>query len=114
MPQVFGENTGKGFSKEEPLDIFKKAIESAVLKCPVRNQDKVFLSDLWFVTSLPQDLITEVLEKFRDTFEFPEDIHVIWDDKRRKKLWERKNIPQKSEKEISEEIAKENDIIEEE
>ncbi|BBE30097.1 hypothetical protein OSSY52_02380 [Tepiditoga spiralis] len=104
MSQVFGENTGKGFEKEEPLTIFLKAIESAVFKSAVRKNNRVYLSDIWFITSLPKDLIVEVITKYADTIKIPEDIQFIYDDKRKTNIWVR---PEKTEEEKNEELNEE-------
>ena len=90
MSQVFGENTGKGFEKEESLTIFLKAIESAIFKSAVRKNNRVYLSDIWFITSLPKDLIIEVITKYADTIKVPEDIQFIYDDKRKNNIWVKK------------------------
>jgi hypothetical protein len=96
MAKVFGEDTGKGFIKEEPFEIFVKAIESAIYKSPVRKNDKIFLSDLWFITSLPYDILKEAIEKHSKNMNIPEDINFIYDEKNNKNIWER---PKNSDKE---------------
>ncbi|UYP00986.1 hypothetical protein OF820_04705 [Oceanotoga sp. DSM 15011] len=102
MAKVFGENTGKGFIKEESNEIFAKAMESAIFKAPVRNKDKIYISDLWFITSLPKDLICEIIKEFGENLTIPEDINFIYDDKNRETLWERKE--KNSEKEINDDL----------
>jgi hypothetical protein len=87
MAKLFGENTGKGFYKEEPLSVFSKAVESSIFKAPVREENKIYLSDLWMINSLPEDLIIEVLEKFGKDMNIPDDIVEILDDKRKKVIW---------------------------
>jgi hypothetical protein len=89
MARVFGEDTGKGFVKEEPFEIFVKAIESAIYKSPVRKTDKIFLSDLWFITSLPYDILIEAIEKHSKDMNIPEDINYIYDEKNNKNIWQR-------------------------
>jgi len=89
MSQIFGENTGKGFIKEEPNDIFVKALESAIFKAPVRMDEKIFLSDLWIITSLPEDLMVNIIENHAEKLNIPQDINFILDDKKNKKIWER-------------------------
>lgn len=96
MSRVFGEDTGKGFTREEPFEIFVKAVESAIYKSPVRKTDKIFLSDLWFITSLPYDVLKEAIEKHSMEMNIPEDINYIFDEKSNKNIWER---PKKSDKE---------------
>ena len=95
MARVFGEDTGKGFVKEEPFEIFVKAIESAIYKSPVRKTDKIFLSDLWFITSLPYDILREAIQKHSNEMNIPEDIKFIYDEKNNKNIWERPKISDK-------------------
>lgn len=87
MSNFYGEDSGKGFVKEVSLMTFAKAIESAIYKSPIRGENQIYLSDLWFVTSLPEDLIIEVITKHIDDLDLPEDVLEIYDDKRNKVLW---------------------------
>ncbi len=103
MARVFGEDTGKGFTKEEPFEIFIKAVESAIYKSPVRKTDKIFLSDLWFITSLPYDILREAIEKYASDMNIPEDINSIYDEKNNKTIWQRQKTSDKEHIENSEE-----------
>jgi len=60
-----------------------KGVASALQKAPIRNSGRLYLSDLWAITSLPEDLIIEVLSQ--NTFELPEGANYVVDDRRRKK-----------------------------
>ena len=60
-----------------------KGVASALQKAPIRNSGRLYLSDLWAITSLPEDLIIEVLSQ--NTFELPEGANCVVDDRRRKK-----------------------------
>jgi hypothetical protein len=92
MPINYGADTGKGFYKEEDLSIFLKAIESSIIKAPVKNNNRILLSDLWVISSLPKDLIIEVLQKFSNSLTVPEDITEIYDDKHNEIIWSKKEI----------------------
>jgi len=92
MPINYGSDTGKGFYKEEDLSIFLKAIESSIIKAPVKNNNRILLSDLWVISSLPMDLIIEVLTKYKDELTVPEDIEEIYDDKHNEIIWKKQNI----------------------
>ncbi|GAB6189531.1 hypothetical protein JCM30566_12710 [Marinitoga arctica] len=91
MPINYGSDTGKGFYKEEDLSIFLKAIESSIIKAPVKN-NRILLSDLWVISSLPKDLITEVIEKYEKHLTVPEDIEEIFDDSSHKVIWKKDKI----------------------
>ncbi|AKI97334.1 hypothetical protein [Kosmotoga pacifica] len=71
--------------KEKPKieESFVKGIASALQKAPVRNAGRIYLTDLWTITSLPEDLIVEILSQ--NTFELPEGATCVVDDRRRKK-----------------------------
>ncbi|OAA29183.1 hypothetical protein AT15_04115 [Kosmotoga arenicorallina S304] len=60
-----------------------KGIASALQKAPIRSAERIYLSDLWVITSLPEDLIIEVLSK--NIFELPEGVKCVIDDRHRKK-----------------------------
>lgn len=90
MSKVFGENTGKGYYKEESIDNFLKAIESSIFKAPVREDNQIYLSDLWYINSLPFDLMIEVIKKHAHDINIPEDIEEIIEDKGKKIVWKRK------------------------
>ncbi|WP_129409573.1 hypothetical protein [Marinitoga lauensis] len=90
MPINYGADTGKGFYKEEDLSIFLKAIESSIIKAPVKNDKRILLSDLWVISSLPKDLIIEVLKKYSEDLTVPEDINEIYDDRNNEIIWTKK------------------------
>lgn len=92
MPINYGADTGKGFYKEEDLSIFLKAIESSIIKAPVKNNNRILLSDLWVISSLPKDLIIEVLQEFSNDLTVPEDIKEIYDDRNNEVIWSKKEI----------------------
>ncbi|ABX32334.1 hypothetical protein Pmob_1640 [Petrotoga mobilis SJ95] len=89
MNNIYGENSGKGFIKEVPLSTFAKAVESAIYKAPLRENNKVWLSDLWLITSLPEDLIKETISKYIEEIDIPEDVEEIYDDEKNKVLWKK-------------------------
>jgi hypothetical protein len=89
MNNIYGEDSGKGFIKEVPLSTFAKAIESAIYKAPLRENNKVWLSDLWFITSLPEDLIKEAISKYIEEIDLPQDVEEIYDDEKNKVLWKK-------------------------
>ncbi|KLO22156.1 hypothetical protein [Marinitoga sp. 1155] len=88
MPINYGSDTGKGFYKEEGLSTFLKAVESSIIKSPVKN-NKVLLSDLWVISSLPKDLIIEVIKKYSSDLTVPEDINEIIDDRHNDIIWKK-------------------------
>jgi hypothetical protein len=51
---------------------------------------------LWFITSLPYDILKEAIEKHSKNMNIPEDINFIYDEKNNKNIWER---PKNSDKE---------------
>jgi len=57
-----------------------KAIEASLLKVPIRQGNCIYLSDIWLVTSLPKDLIVEILRKYQ--IELPENAKAVVDGKR--------------------------------
>jgi hypothetical protein len=89
MNNIYGENSGKGFIKEVPLSTFAKAVESAIYKAPLRENNKVWLSDLWLITSLPEDLMKETISKYIEEIDIPEDVEEIYDDEKNKVLWKK-------------------------
>lgn len=91
MNNIYGEDSGKGFVKEVPISIFAKAVEGAIFKAPLRDDNRIYLSDLWFITSLPIDLIKESISKNSEDLDLPEDINEIYDDWKNKTIWKRTN-----------------------
>lgn len=89
MNNIYGVESGKGFVKEVPLEVFAKAIESAIYKSPIRENNFIYLSDLWIITSLPEDLIREAIAKHIDDIDLPEDLEGIYDDKRNHIIWKK-------------------------
>jgi len=86
---LYGEESGKGFVKEVPLAVFAKAIESAIYKAPIRENNRIYLTDLWLITSLPEDLIKEAIVKHIEDIDLPEDLECIYDDKRNQIIWKK-------------------------
>jgi len=66
-------------------DRYAKAILSALLKLEMEEPD---LSDIWVFTSIPEDLIRELLEK--GLVNIPDNVRRIKDNRRRRILYERK------------------------
>jgi len=64
---------------------YAKAISSALLKLEMEEPD---LSDIWVFTSIPEDLIRELLEK--GLVNIPDNVRRIKDNRRRRILYERK------------------------
>ncbi|MBZ4651049.1 hypothetical protein [Thermosipho sp. (in: thermotogales)] len=89
MNNIYGEDSGKGFIKEVPLSTFAKAVESGIYKAPLRENNRVWLSDLWLITSLPEDLIKETISKYIEEIDLPEDVEEIYDDEKNKVLWKK-------------------------
>ncbi|KUK14868.1 MAG: Uncharacterized protein XD53_1704 [Petrotoga mobilis] len=89
MNNIYGEDSGKGFVKEVPLSAFAKAVESAIYKAPLRENNKIWLSDLWLITSLPEDLIKEAISKYIEEIDLPDDVEEIYDDEKNKVLWKK-------------------------
>jgi hypothetical protein len=61
----------------------RKGIQSAIDKAPIREGGKIFLSDLWTITSLPEELIIEELRKGQ--IRLPEKVGEVIDDREEKK-----------------------------
>jgi len=66
-------------------DRYAKAILSALLKLEMEEPD---LSDIWVFTSIPEDLIRELLGK--GLVNVPDNVRRIKDNRRRRILYERK------------------------
>ncbi|ACR79253.1 MULTISPECIES: hypothetical protein [Kosmotoga] len=60
-----------------------KALQSAIQKAPIRNGGKIYLTDIWVITSLPEDMIIELFR--RNQFALPEGVLAVVDDRRRRK-----------------------------
>ncbi|MFO7883056.1 MAG: hypothetical protein R6U52_11030 [Kosmotogaceae bacterium] len=61
----------------------RKGIQSAIDKAPIREGGKLYLSDLWTITSLPEELIIEELRKGK--IRLPEKVGEVIDDREDKK-----------------------------
>lgn len=68
---------------EDINERYRKAVEAALHKAPVRGEDRIYLTDLWTITSLPEELLVETLSK--NNFSLPEEVKAVVDDRRRKK-----------------------------
>lgn len=66
-------------------DRYAKAIFSALVKLEMEEPD---LSDIWVFTSIPEDLIRELLEK--GLVNVPDNVRRIRDKRRRRILYKRK------------------------
>ncbi|HEW92950.1 MAG TPA: hypothetical protein ENF81_10505 [Thermotogaceae bacterium] len=67
-------------SDEQEIEKYVRAVESSLLKVPIRQGNHVYLSDIWLVTSLPKDLIVEIIKKYQ--IELPENVKTIIDGKK--------------------------------
>jgi hypothetical protein len=70
----------KNRESNEDMEKYIKAIESSLFKVPIREEGSIYLSDIWLVTSLPRDLIIEVLKNYH--VEMPENVKIIVDGKK--------------------------------
>jgi hypothetical protein len=70
----------KDQENREDMEKYVKAIEASLFKVPVREGDSIYLSDIWLVTSLPKDLIVEILKNY--PIEMPENVKIIVDGKK--------------------------------
>lgn len=70
-------------TEEEINEGYKKAVESAIQKAPVRSGDRVYLTDLWAITSIPEEIIIETLASCE--IKLPPEAKCIVDDRRKKK-----------------------------
>ncbi len=70
-------------TEEEIRERYRKALEAAVQKAPVRAGDRIYLTDLWAVTSIPEEIIIETLSCCE--IRLPEEVKSIVDDRRKKK-----------------------------
>ncbi|TYB83829.1 MAG: hypothetical protein FXF54_13125 [Kosmotoga sp.] len=61
----------------------RKGIQSAIDKAPVREGGKIYLTDLWTITSLPEEIIIEELRKGK--IRLPEKVGEVVDDREEKK-----------------------------
>lgn len=68
---------------EDINERYRKAVEAALQKAPVRGENRIYLTDLWTITSLPEELLIETLSK--NVFSLPEEVKAVVDDRRRKK-----------------------------
>ncbi len=48
--------------EKEDLEKYVKAVKTAIEEAPLKNGDAVDVTDLWAITSLPIDLITECIK----------------------------------------------------
>ena len=62
---------------------FKKALDSAITKAPIRSGNRIYLTDLWIITSIPEEIIVELLTT--NNFRLPEEAVAIVDDRRKHK-----------------------------
>ncbi|KUK80027.1 hypothetical protein V511_03735 [Mesotoga sp. Brook.08.YT.4.2.5.1] len=70
-------------SEEEIRERYRKALESAVQKAPIRSGERLYLTDLWAITSIPEEVIVETLAS--SELKLPEGVSSIVDDRRKKK-----------------------------
>ncbi len=64
-------------------DGIRKGIQAAIDKAPIREGGKIFLTDLWTITSLPEELIIEELKKGK--IRLPEKAGEVIDDREEEK-----------------------------
>jgi hypothetical protein len=70
-------------SEEEITERYRKALESAIQKAPIRSGERLYLTDLWAITSIPEEVIVETLGS--SEVKLPEGVSCIVDDRRKKK-----------------------------
>ena len=70
-------------TEEEIRERYRKAIESSLQKAPVRTGERIYLTDLWAVTYIPEEIIIEILSSCE--VKLPEEVRCIVDDRRKKK-----------------------------
>ncbi len=68
---------------ENTLESFKRALDSAICKAPIRSGNRIYLTDLWIITSIPEEMIIELLAS--NQFRLPEEAVAIVDDRRKHK-----------------------------
>jgi hypothetical protein len=61
----------------------RKGIQSALDKAPIREGGKIYLTDLWTITSLPEEIIVEELRKAK--VRLPEKVGEVVDDREENK-----------------------------
>ncbi|MEA2066382.1 MAG: hypothetical protein U9O65_04720 [Thermotogota bacterium] len=61
----------------------RKGIQSALDKAPVREGEKIYLTDLWTITSLPEEIIIKELRKGK--IRLPEKVGEVVDDREENK-----------------------------
>lgn len=84
-----GKETQRKSSYEDDI---RKGIQAAIDKAPIREGGKIFLTDLWTITSLPEELIIEELRKGK--IRLPEKVGEVIDDREegKKTLLSRKRM----------------------
>lgn len=84
-----------GKNENPEIEKYVNAVERALEEAPLRKDDSVDVSDLWVITSLPIDLISECLKD--EKIEIPSHI---------KKITNRKRVILKNEKYVPEQNKK--------
>ncbi|PNQ05879.1 hypothetical protein RM69_02540 [Mesotoga sp. SC_NapDC3] len=69
-------------SEEEIRERYRKALESAVQKAPIRSGERLYLTELWAITSIPEEVIVETLAS--SELKLPEGVSSIVDDRRKR------------------------------
>lgn len=69
-------------TNENKDERYIKAIQSCINSAPIRNNSKIFISDLWVISSIPEDMIISFLKQ--GEYELPEEVNEIIDDSKKK------------------------------
>jgi len=67
---------------EDNNERYIKAIQSSINTAPIRNNSKIFVSDLWVISSIPENMIISFLKAAE--YDLPDEVNEIIDDSKKK------------------------------
>jgi hypothetical protein len=69
-------------NNEDNNERYIKAIQSSINTAPIRNNSKIFISDLWVISSIPENMIVSFLKAAE--YDLPDEVNEIIDDSKKK------------------------------
>ncbi|MDK2950970.1 MAG: hypothetical protein PWQ77_635 [Kosmotogales bacterium] len=69
-------------NNEDNNERYIKAIQSSINTAPIRNNSKIFISDLWVISSIPENMIISFLKAAE--YDLPDEVNEIIDDSKKK------------------------------
>ncbi len=69
-------------NNEDNNERYIKAIQSSINTAPIRNNSKIFVSDLWVISSIPENMIVSFLKSAE--YDLPDEVNEIIDDSKKK------------------------------